>query len=103
MKRVTRARKDSLSHAFQMSEHTVLDPLLVVRLVCSITVVNQAAQIAKLVDEAVEFRDVVRDIPHAYRSTSCQAKALQGVCGMDQKMARNRRGGAEELTRVHLL
>jgi len=51
--------------------------------------VNQAAQIAKLVDEAVEFRDVVRDIPHAYRSTSCQAKALQGVCGMDQKMAKS--------------
>ena len=54
-----------LRHPFQVGEDAILDPLLIVRLICSIAIVHQAAQVAQLVNEAVEFCDVVRDIPHA--------------------------------------
>ena len=54
-----------LRHPLQVGEDAILDPLLIVRLICSIAIVHQAAQVAQLVNEAVEFCDVVRDIPHA--------------------------------------
>ena len=53
-----------LRHPLQVGEDAILDPLLIVRLICSIAIVHQTAQVAQLVNEAVEFCDVVRDIPH---------------------------------------
>lgn len=50
------AYKESLGllrHAFQMSKHAILDPLLVVRLVGAVPVVHQAAEVAELLDEPV--------------------------------------------------
>jgi len=60
------AHSHLLGHAFQMRENAVLDPLLVVRLVRAVSVVHEAAQIAKLVDEGVQLCDVICDIPHAW-------------------------------------
>ena len=54
-----------MRHAFQVGKNTVLDPLLVMRLIGTVAIVHQAAQVAELVDEAVKLRDIISDIPHA--------------------------------------
>ena len=102
-----------LRHAFQMRKNTILDPLLVVRLVRAVPVVHQAAQVAELVDEPVQLRDVVGDIPHACadaRRASADTRVQAPLrarpperAGLGPPQARCSRAGARRLTGVHLL
>lgn len=68
-----------LRHAFQVRKDAILDPLLVVRLICSVSVVHQAAEVAELIDEGVQLCDVICDIPHAYPPTSVRLQGERNI------------------------